>query len=387
MTGTPDPFDALSVARSLDATVRARADEIEAARQLPADLSRELAARGVYRWWVPEAYGGLEVPMAPALRAIEELAQADGSVAWCVFIAITSATTVAFIPEQAARSVMATPETLVGGVFAPNGRADASDGGFRVTGQWPFGSGTLNADWVCAGSRFFRDGEAMLGRDGTPRQHMVLVPSSQVEFLDTWKVSGLCGTGSTDFRLNDVIVPETHIVGWGDDRAPGPLYAFPQFTLLASGFGPIALGLARAAIDELVELAGRKTPSGSRRPLAMRSETQAAVARGEASYRAARAFLYEAIEAAWEAACRDGEVTLEQRRDMRIANTHAVEAAVEIADAMYHLAGSSSIYRTSRLQRIFRDIHVVTQHVMVRPTTFEIAGRTFLGIDKDSALL
>jgi alkylation response protein AidB-like acyl-CoA dehydrogenase len=388
MTPAPvDPGDALAAVRSMLETVRERADEIEQSRQLPADLSAQLAALGIYRWWVPKAYGGSEVPLRSALEAIEELAAADGSVAWCVFIAITSATTVAFLPEQAARAVMSKPETLVGGVFAPMGRGEAVDGGFRVSGQWPFGSGTLNADWVCAGCFFFRDGERIVDERGAPRQHMVLVPAAEVEFLDTWQVSGLCGTGSTDFRMSEVLVPESRIVRWQPVRADGPLYTFPQLTLLASGFGPIALGLARAAIDELTTIAASKTPSGSLRPLATRSETQAAVARAEARYRGARAFLYEAVDAAWDAALRGEPVSLEQRRDMRLATSHAVQEAVGIVDSMYELAGSASIYRKSRLQRIFRDVHVVTQHVMVRSTTFEIAGRAFLGIDKDTELL
>jgi alkylation response protein AidB-like acyl-CoA dehydrogenase len=381
------PNEGLAAVRSILPEVRERADEVEQARQIPADLSASLASLGIYRWWVPKTYGGSELPLPHAVEALEELARADGSVAWCVFIGITSATSVAFIPEAAAREVMSKPETLVGGVFAPMGRAEAVDGGFRVSGQWPFGSGTLNADWVLGGSFFFRDGEQLVDERGAPRQHMVLVPRRDVEFLDTWQVSGLCGTGSTDFRMDGALVPESRIVRWQGGRAEGPLYAFPQLTLLASGFGPIALGLARAALDELTAVASKKTPTGSVRPLAARTETQGALARGEAGYRSARAFLYEAIDAAWNSALETGQVSLEQRRDMRLATSHAVEQATQIIDTMYHLAGSVSIYRKSRLQRIFRDIHVVTQHLMVRPTSFEMAGRAFLGIDKDTELL
>src|SRR5262245_60125482 len=192
--------DPVAIARELCAEVRARADEIEAARRLPADLSRVLAASGFYRLWVPKRYGGLEAPLVPVLRALEILAEADASVAWCGFIATTSSTALGGLPEPTAREVFATPETLLCGVFAPHGRAEACEGGFRASGQWSFGSGTQNADWVLAGCQLVKDGAPIRDDAGAPRQHMVIVPAREVEFLDTWNVSGLCGTGSTDFR-------------------------------------------------------------------------------------------------------------------------------------------------------------------------------------------
>jgi alkylation response protein AidB-like acyl-CoA dehydrogenase len=379
--------DFVAVARELQPLLRERADEVERARRLPPDLSRTLARAGLYRLWVPECYGGVELPLVPALRTLETLAQAEGSVAWCVFIAITSSVTVARIPADAAREICASPETLIGGVYAPHGRADAAAGGFRVNGQWAFGSGTQNADWVCAGARFFRDDQP-LEAAGVPRQHMVLVPAYQVEFLDTWHVAGLCGTGSTDFRLNEVVVPEDRVVGWErTQRVDRPLYRLPEFTLLASGFGPVVLGMARAALDEFVALATEKTPTGARRKLAERGDVQSGVARAEATLRSARAFLYETMESTWQAICSEGRLSLEERRDVRLAASHAAQSAVAVVDAMYHLAGGTSLYRKSPLQRIFRDTHAATQHVMLQPPTFELAGRAFLHLPKGTALL
>lgn len=384
---TPRP-DLLSAARAFDAEIRDRADEIERARRLPADLSRRFAEAGFYRLCVPEVYGGLELPPAETMRVIETVATADGSCAWCIFIAATSGTVLAILTPEAAREIFHSPTVLLGGVFAPRGRAVAESGGFRVNGRWQWGSGTQNADWVMGGCQVIRDGEPEVAKSGRPRSRMMIAPADQIEFFDTWHVSGLSGTGSTDFAMNDLFVPESRAAGLGvDGPLERPLYAFPQFGLLAMGIAAVSLGLARAAIDELVRIAGGKTPEGSARPLASRPSTQADVSRAEAMVRSARAFYYEAIERAFRSACERGTIDVEHRRDVRLATTHATRQSASAVDLMYDLGGGTSVYRRSPLQRIFRDVHVATQHMMVSASTLELTGRLFLGLETDTSLL
>jgi len=388
--GAPELADASpeAVARALAPTLATRAAEIEAARRIPADLSAELARAGVYRWFVPARLGGLDAPLPEAMRAIELLAHADASAAWCAFIAITSSTVLGFVPEAVARQVFATPETLVAGVFHPMGRADAAPGGFRVSGQWSFASGAWNAQWLCAGCQYFDGGELLRGPGGIPRTNMVLLPVAEAELLDTWDVAGLAGTGSIDFRLRDAFVPTERVVGWTPRPSfAHPLYAFPQMTLLATGFGPIALGLARAALDELEALATGKRPVGSSRLLAERADVQSSVARGEAAWASARGFLHDAQGRAWATACAGDPVPKEQRRDVRLASLHAADTAVRIVDDAHRMAGASALARGAKLARVFRDLHGVTQHVALRPTFYELVGRTFLGIEKDTEFL
>jgi indole-3-acetate monooxygenase len=374
-------------ALEIAATLRARAEEIEEARRLPEDVSKQFAAAGFYRMCVPEAYGGLELPPAETMKTIEILARADGACAWCVFIGATTGTILAMLPNEAAQAIFSHPETMLAGVVAPRGRATVVEGGFRVEGQWQWGSGTQNADWVLGGCQIIRDGEQERLPNGAARARMMLVPASEVEFLDTWYVSGLSGSGSTDFAMHNVFVPDDHAVGlMVDGPLPRPLYQFPQFGFLGMGIAAVALGLARAAIDELVELAGGKTPSGASRPLAKRPGAQSEVALAEASLRSARAFYYEAIDAAWQEAL-SGKLTIERRRDIRLATTHATRAAADAVDRMYHLGGGTSVYRRSPLQRIFRDVHVATQHMMVGPATLELTGRLLLGLETDVAQL
>ena len=388
MSRTSPQADTVSAAAGMQALLRERAEEIEAARRLPQDISDRFGAAGFYRMCVPGLYGGLELAPAVTMQTVETLARADGSAAWCVFIGATSGSVLAALPEASAREIFARPETLIAGVVAPRGRAETVDGGFRVNGRWQWGSATQNADWILGGSMLERDGEIVRGPGGAPRSHMMLAPASQVELHDTWYVSGLSGTGSTDFEMRDVFVPEDRAVGFkAGPRPDGPLYAFPTFGLLAMGIAAVSLGLARAAIDELIEVAGGKTPQGSSRTLDRRPAAQADVSEAEALLRSSRAFYYEAIEAAWEAARTAGEVRVEQRRDLRLATTHAVRSCASAVDLMYHLAGGTSVYARSPLQRIFRDVHVATQHMMASRSTLELTGRLFLGLETDTSLL
>lgn len=385
---TAATVDTVQAARGLHDEILERADEIEEGRRLPKDLSDRFAAAGLYRLCVPEVYGGLERPPMVTAETIETVARADGSAGWCVFIGATSGSVLAALAPDAAREIFATPETLICGVFAPKGRAEHVDGGFNVNGRWAWGSGTQNADWVLGGCMLTRDGELDRRTGGSPRNHMVVAPSDDVEFLDTWHVSGLCGTGSTDFEMRDLFIPESRVVGLQRGQViDRPLYAFPQFGLLGMGIASVALGLARRAIDELIDVAGGKQPAGSKRTLAERPATQSDVSRAEALLRSARAFFYETLDCAWQHARAEGCIEVEHRRDVRLATTHAVRCAVEAVDLMYHVGGGTSVYRESPLQRVFRDVHVASQHMMVGPGTLELTGRLFLGLETDVATL
>ncbi|MEZ4292256.1 MAG: acyl-CoA dehydrogenase family protein [Myxococcota bacterium] len=329
---SPDPMQA---AHALAPELRARAEEIEAARRLPRDLSDRFAAAGFYRLLVPEAYGGLERPPREAMEIFEVLARADGASAWCAFIGATSGRVLASLPEATARAVFREPTTLVCGAVAPRGRALAAEGGVRVTGRWAWGSGIANADWVLAGCA---PGEATDDAGTPPRPRLVLVPAAQVEILDTWHVSGLAGTGSTDFALEDVRARVADRRPRRKARGRAAALRVPAAALLGLSLGAIALGLARAAIDELIALAGGKTPQGSSRPLAARAHTQSEVALAEAGVRSARAFYLETIDAAWTEARARGVIPVECRRDLRLATTHAARASAEAIDRMYHVS-------------------------------------------------
>ena len=375
----------LNNAQRLSKSFAQRSAEFEQARRLPADVSDAMAKAGIYRMFVPQSLGGSETSPLVSSQVFETLAQGDAACGWVAFIAATSGSSLARIETSVAKQMFASPQTMLAGVFAPNGKAVKSGEDYILNGQWQWGSGTQNADWVLAGSMVIDPEQPA---DAKPRAHMCLVPKDAIEFLDTWHSTGLRGTGSTDFKLTDHRVPSAHIVGLEVRKMPDtPLFQFPNFTLLALGIGAVSMGIARAALDEFVDLAQQKKRISSSSTIAERSHTQMQIATAEAKLRSARAFYYDSVEQAWERALAGDTVDVDQRRNLRLATTHAVMASAEVVDCAYNLAGGVSVYQSSNLQRHFRDIHVATQHIMVAPSTLETTGRLFLGLPTNTATL
>jgi alkylation response protein AidB-like acyl-CoA dehydrogenase len=378
----------VETARELGPQLAARSDEIEKLRRLPPDVAKRLGEAGFYRIFVPTDLGGLGGSPLEAMEVIETLAEFDASAAWVTFIGMTSATALLRVPQETAREMLSDPSTLIAGVFAPTGKGVVSDEGVRFTGRWRFGSGSQNARWILGGCFFEQHGEPLRTQSGSPRMHLVLFAHDEVEFLDTWHVSGLRGTGSCDFRVDDVLVPEERISGWTITENPEvPIGRFPNFTLLAILIGSVCLGTARAALGDFVELASSKTGFAQSRRLADQQRVQMDVARAEAGIRAARSYLYETVEAGWDLAVRGEDVPVDARRDIRLATTFAVQQATEAVDRVYTLAGGTSLYETSRLQRHFRDVHTATQHVSAAENVYEMVGRLFLGVAANTRVL
>ena len=284
-------------ARSLAADFAGRSAEIEARRRLPPDIVKQMGAAGFFRLFITERVGGLEVPPALAAQVFETLARGDAACGWIAFIGATTGLALARMTDAAVREIFATPESLIAGVFAASGNAVRVDGGFRVNGRWQWGSGSLNADWVGGGCTLTEDGKLLTNSAGVPRNHMLFFRAADVHSLDTWHTSGLRGTGSTDFAVNDLFVPEAHASGYLVRELPDrPLFRFPQFAPLAHGVAAVAMGIARASIDELIRLAADKKRYGTSVTLAKRPHAQLEVAQAEARLRSARAFFYETIE-------------------------------------------------------------------------------------------
>ncbi|MGQ3028546.1 MAG: acyl-CoA dehydrogenase family protein [Ferrovibrionaceae bacterium] len=382
-------MDVVAQARAMAPDIAARSGEIEAARRLPADIARRFAAAGFFRMAVPAAVGGLEVEPATLFRTIEAVGQADASAGWCVTIGATTGVTAAYLAPDEARGLYGDPLAITGGVFAPMGRATVEPDGYRVSGRWQWASGSANCHWLMGGSILLDDGKPRLLPNGMPDARMMIFPAGEATLIDSWHVSGLCGTGSGEMEVQGILVPRARSVSLMTDRptASGALYAFPVFGLLALGIAAVMLGNARGAIDDLVELAGGKKPQGSPKTLAERPTALVTLAVAEPALRGARAFFYEAVAEAWEKARGDGEIGVAERAALRLAATHAARTAARVTRDMYDLGGGSSVFLASSLQRRFRDGHVGTQHLMVSPPTLELAGRVLMGLPTDATQL
>jgi alkylation response protein AidB-like acyl-CoA dehydrogenase len=389
MTVADDALAVVQAVRELEPRVRAAAEPAESARRLPPDLIAALAATGVFRLCVPRALGGAESDPRRLVEAIETVASADGSAGWCVMIGTTSGVISAYLPVDEAAAIYADPRLVTGGVFAPSGKAVAVDRGFQVSGHWAFASGCEHCQWLMGGCVVFDGDTPRLLPGGAPDTRLMMFPASAARVLDTWNVSGLRATGSHDIAVSELHVPAARAVSLITDRPryPGPLFAFPVFGLLALGIAAVALGIARRAIAELIALAGAKTPQGSRRRLNERAMIQVGVAQADATVRAARALLFAALEESWQGATTAGRISMDQRGRLRQAATHATWSAAQAVDLMYNAGGGTSIYATSPLQRCLRDVHVVTQHMMVAPATWELIGRLLLGLESDTTML
>jgi alkylation response protein AidB-like acyl-CoA dehydrogenase len=202
-----------------------------------------------------------------------------------------------------------------------------------------------------------------------------------VEIIDTWHTSGLRGTGSHDIAVDGLLVPAGRSVSLfsGTPVEDGPLYRFPVFGLLALGIAAVALGIARGAVADVRELAAAKTGTFQSRALRERPVVQSEFAQAEAELAAARALVDTTIDRVWDRA-EVGVVGDEERTALRLASTHATIAGARVADRMYDLGGGTSVRNESPLQRRFRDVHAATQHVLVAPPTWEVAGRSLLGL-------
>jgi alkylation response protein AidB-like acyl-CoA dehydrogenase len=366
--------------------IRGRREEIERARELPRDLVQELQSTGIFRMAVPRALGGLggdEADPLDAMRAIETVAAADGSTGWCTMLGIGFSTVAGYMPEAGAREVFADP-CLPGALVAePSGAAVPVDGGFRVSGRWKFASGITYATWVVAGCVVIEGGQPRMTPAGMPEVVHVLLPVSDVQLHDTWYVSGLCGTGSHDLSCADVFVPERRVFSLFDPSGyrPEPIYQMPILTLVAPAIAAVALGIARAALDEVSQLAVSKTPTMSMTRLAEKPVTQVEIARSEGALGAARSYLYDTLDDIWETVVAGGQPTMRQRSLCRIASTQAVETASRVAHTASTLAGGTSVYNASSLQRHARDADVITHHVTQSLQVWEDAGRVLMGFD------
>ncbi|MGO9153206.1 acyl-CoA dehydrogenase family protein [Mycobacterium sp.] len=355
--------------------------EIDSARRLPDELVEMLRDSGLLRAGAPAEVGGLELPPQVGLRAAEELARGDASTGWCVAIGITSTLLVAYLPPSSRDQLFGDGRGLAAGVWAPRGKGRSVDGGVVVSGRWAFCSGICHADVLFAG--------CMVDEASVPS--VVALPTKDLQLLDNWYTLGLRGTGSHDTVADEVFAPADRVVSIFDgpvlDR---PLYRFPPFGFFALSVAAPALGNARAAIDDLVELAGDKRGLGSTRTLAERAATQAAVAAAESALGAARALYYQAVDDAWRAS-QTGDnqvpVSVELRNRMRLAATHAARTSADVVRTMYDLAGGSAIYDTSPLQRRFRDAFTATAHFQVNEASRELPGRILLGQRADTTTL
>ena len=390
----------LAAAADFVPELRERGVEIDRLRQLPQDLAESLAEAGFYRTLVPPSLGGLGLTPSTVAQICELLATGNASAAWCVFIGATSQFTFAALEPSQLDEVLTNPDVITAGVFAPSGRAVPTPGpdgsaGYAVSGHWVFASGSHNAEWISGGVRIedsCATGNTAEGDDAAaerqPRLGRAFFRPDEIDLHDDWFTSGLRGSGSSSFEAHDVWLPAQRVAVeraiLTSPYAAEPLYRMPLFGLLALPIGAIALGMARDCIDEVIAIAEAKVPQGSSRTLGQRPALHTAIAVADTEVRAARTLLYAEIDAAWDRAQHD-LATLETRRNLRTATTHAMQTSLRVIQSMNSAVGGSAIFEASPLQRHLRDAQTASAHFMVAMPVMELAGRTYFDPDTDTS--
>lgn len=387
--GRPDP---LAMARSVRDTVIARAAEAERLRTLPAETVAALWSSGLMQFMNPPAAGGMEPTIAEMIDVWQELAWQDASVGWIGIANFpSSAFAAAYLPDAGFEEVFTANDNRVtmGGQFFPNGQGTAVDGGYLISGSWNFGSGVGHSEYVVGGFLPFADGEMVMADNGLPEMLVALFPRDQVELTDGWHVTGLRGTGSFDYRVQDVFVPARRVFRLFT-RAPkrgGSLFKLGVMPLTAAGHASWALGVSRSALDDVTALASEKTRMGEPSKLAEKMTFQRNLAHHEAMWRAARLLVVDTC--AWVAArVEEGaELTAAMRADMRLAATYATEASREIVHFAHLAAGTTAIREGSRLERAFRDMYTGTQHAFISEKVYVDVAKLLLGLETDNIAL
>lgn len=387
IVSTPMAEDPIARARAVAPLIEAAGSRIEAARALPADLLESLHAARIFRTLLPRSVGGDEATPETYARMMEIIARADGSTAWCIGQASGCSMAAAYVAPEVARGIWgARDAALAWGAVGPDQIAEVVDGGYRVTGAWPFASGGRHATWFGGHCRVReRDGTMRTTPDGAPYERTMLFPRSAITMVENWQVMGLRGTGSDTYSVNGLFVPEAFTVrrDRDEERQPqgmGSLYRFTTTHLYASGFAAVALGLARGMLDAFVELAGAKTPMATTRMLRDSPVLQSGLAWAEGKWRAARAGLHTALREAQEHVATGAAMTTEQKVAIRLASTFAIHQAKEVADFAWTEAGATAIFESQPFERRFRDLHAVTQQVQGRRNHFETVGQHLMGL-------
>jgi indole-3-acetate monooxygenase len=381
----------LARARVLGPLVAAAGAAIERDQCIPPTLLAALHDARMFRLLLPRSVGGEEVEPGAYLRAIEEIGRHDGSVAWCLFVGNSSALLAAYLDPAAARAIYADPHAAI--AWGPPGadRARAVPGGYRVSGRWRFASGCRHATWMGVHCTVQEpDGSLRLNAAGRPTIRSLLFPAARATLLDDWDVIGLRGTSSVSYTAEDVFVPEAYSATREDPtlaRERGRLYAFPQQGLYTVGAAGVALGLGRGMLDAFLALATHKTPRALAGPLARNAAVQTEVARMEARIGSARAYLIATLADIWSEADQRAPIAVADRAQLRLAATHAIQCAIEVADWTYRAAGTDAIFAGTAFERRFRDIHTVSQQLQARMANFEAVGRIMLGIEPETPFL
>lgn len=369
--------------RRLASKITDAAADSEKRRRLTDDLQADLHKAGLFRMLLPKVYGGAEVDPITFFHTIEEVAKYDGSTAWCLCQGNGCTMVAAYLEPSAAEEMWKSDPNAVLAWGPGKGELRETEHGYILNGNWAFASGGRHANWLGAHIPLIaKDGTPVLKEDGTPQIRTALFPAENAPMKDIWDVIGLRATGSDGYGVSGLVVPKEFVVARDHPdhrKIDTTLYQFPATNLYAIGFSGTAMGLARAMLDAFKNLTAEKKPRLGRSRLAESPVIQTDVAQAEARLQAARVFLRTEVEDIWADVSSTNKLTIPQRMRIRLATTHGIHEAKNVANTVYDLAGATAVFSGSAFERRFRDIHTVTQQLQGRKDHFQTVGAFMLG--------
>ena len=376
-------------ARGMRDLVRAEAAESERLRTLSAPIVEEMWVSGLMSAFNPKAAGGVEPSFHEMIETWIEMAWQDGSFGWIGIANLPSTFAAAtYLPDEGFAEIFTRNDNhiTIGGQYFPNGQGAVVDGGYRLSGAWNFGSGTGHSAYIGAGFFPMDNGEMRWVSEGIPEMRVAFLPREEVTFTDGWHVQGLKGTGSYDYNVADVFVPEYRTMPLftrAPVRGTSAASRMGLMPITAAGHASFALGVAKSMLDDVEELAATKVRMSDMATLASRPTFQKGLAHHVAAWRAARLLVIDAFSAAEAAVDAGDDLTPGMRADMRVAAVYATDTARACAEWAHLAAGTTAIREGSRLERAFRDIYTGTQHAFISEKVAMDVAQIWLGIIED----
>ena len=382
---------ALANARNVAPLLSDAAAEIEAERALTPAVLNAMHDAKLFRLTLPHRDNGLELPLPALAQVAEIIAGADASAGWCLGQAFGCAMSAAFMDKVPAQQVFGAREAVLAWGAGVQGRMEATDGGYLVSGTWRFASGSHHATWLGGHSKVFEtDGNPREGASGRQADRTALFPREQAVMADDWHVMGLRGTRSEGYTVENLFVPEGLTLDRdtpAECQVDTTLFRFPTTNVYAAVFSSVALGIAQSAFDHLKALGMKKHARAAQTSMRDSPVFQAKLAELRAQLESARAYKHAIISEIWETVDNTGELTMDDRARIRLATTYAINEATSAVEQIYRLAGSTAIFDNEPFERRFRDIHALSQQVQGRHSNFETVGRYMLGLGANTIFM
>ena len=350
--------------------------DCEINRTLSPDVVCAMREVGLFRMKSPHEVGGAEIHPVDQMAVVEAVVKLDSAAAWTMFIGATvTGRALSALSDEAVDELMAAPDfPIMAGSLKPSGSATKVDDGFRISGQWAWGSGVQHADHVIV--PVLRPDEKGL--------ITAVVPRSQVRIIDNWQALGINGSGSCDYALDDVFVPEHFAITTPGQRRGGAIFRM-GYGFAANEHAIFALALAHLALDSFISSAQKKRGYGKGASIADREIVQRAVAESELRLRGAKLLMTDVLERLFDASA-DQEAPVALQAEARAASVLCTDEAIIIVNTLFRYAGGSAVMLDDPMQRILRDLYTAQSHLMVSDAAYEALGKLRLQLTDKAPL-